>query len=204
MLGKKITAHEMAIDFISVILTIIMSIFCFFYFVLGNRMGLADDVARFFSVISIFGLFFIYEVKAEKSKIKKDICDGSLDDIIVYFSKTDEIKNLVVIFLQTAIILTFAAFNGVIDNIDKAQAFLFLVFAYLRHLYIFRKRNSCTQIMYVTNYDKIKDRVFVFFLPVMILGIAIYCKKIGIIDQLQALSVFLTQYFWHKYLIRKK
>ncbi len=194
----------MAMDFITTLLAIAMSVFCFFYFALGDRMGLAEDVARFFAIISIFGLFFIYETKAEKNKIKKDIYDGSLDDIIVYFSKIDKIKNLAVIFLQTAIILTIAAFNGAVDNIDKAQAFLFLAFAFLWHLYIFRKRDDSAQIMYATNYDKIKDRVFVFFLPVMILGIAIYCKKIDVIDQLQALSVFLAQYFWHKYLIRKK
>lgn len=198
------TAYEMAMDFITVVLTIVMSIFCFFYFILGNRMGLAEDLARFFAVISIFGLFFIYETKTEKNKIKKNICNGSLDDIIVYFSRTDKIKNLAVIFLQLAIILSIAVVNGIVDNIDKSQAFLFLVFAFLWHLYIFRKREDYAQIMYATNYDKIKDRVFVFLLPVIILGIAIYCKKIDVIDQLQALSVFLSQYFWHKYLIRKK
>ena len=203
MLEKKITAYEMAIDFIATALMIVMSVFCFFYFILGNRMGLAEDIARFFAVVSIFGILFIYSAKVEKNKAKKDICKESLDDIIVYFSRIDKVKNLAIIFLQIAIILSLAAIDGAINNIDGLQVFLFFIFSFLWHLYIFRKRDG-SQIMYATNYDKIKDRVFVFFLPIMVIGVAIFCKKIDIIDQLQALSVFLLQYFWHKYLIRKK
>ena len=203
MLRKKITAYEIAMDFIATALAIAMSIFCFFYFILGDRLGLAEDLARFFAIISIFGILFIYGAKVEKNKIKKNICESSLDDIIVYLIKTDKTKNLTIIFLQSAIILGIAFFNKSINNIDGLQTFLFFVFSFLWHLYIFRKRDG-SQIMYATNYDKIKDRVFIFFLPTLILLTAICCKKIDIIDQVQALSVFSLQYFWHKYLIRKK
>ncbi|MCK5320751.1 hypothetical protein KAJ61_05185 [Candidatus Parcubacteria bacterium] len=203
MLRKKITAYEMAMDFIATALAIAMSIFCFFYFILGNRMGLAEDLARFFAIVSVFGILFIYWAKVEKNKIKKNIRESSLDDIIVYFIKTDKIKNLAVIFLQILIILGIAFFNGVVNSIDGLQAFLFFSFSFLWHLYIFRKRDG-SQIMYATNYDKTKDIIFIFFLPTLLLVTAICCKKIDIIDQAQALSVFLLQYIWHKYLIRKK
>lgn len=204
MFKKKTTAYEMVMDFIANLLVIAISVFCFFYFAVGNRMWLAQDVAGLFAVSSVFGLFFIYEAKAEKNKIKKNIGRISLDDILVYFIRTDKIKNLAIIFLQTAVILGIPFFSGYIDNIDGLQVFLLLVFAFSRHLYIFRIRDESLQLMYATNYDRIKDRIFMFFLPAIILGAALYFKKIDIIDQAQALSIFLLQYFWHKHLIRKK
>ena len=201
---KKTTAYEMVMDFIANLLVIAMSVFCFFYFAVGDRMWLAQDVAGFFAIISVFGLFFVYEVKSEKNKIKKNINKISLDDILVYFIGADKVKNLAIIFLQTVIIFGIPFFNKTINNIDGFQVFLLLVFTFLRHLYIFRIRDECLQLMYATNYERIKDRIFMFFLPAIILGAALYFKKIDIIDQAQALSVFLLQYFWHKYLIRKK
>jgi hypothetical protein len=101
------------------------------------------------------------------------------------------------------LILTLAFFNGRIDGVDETQAVLVFLLSYFWHLYIFRKRENYTELMFATVYDKIKDRIFSFFLPIFLVLIAVAIKKFDVLDQAQALLVFIVYYFWHKYLIRK-
>jgi hypothetical protein len=67
-----------------------------------------------------------------------------------------------------------------------------------------RKRDDNLEVtLNLTYYDKIKDEIVIFLLPIIVLVTAALTEGIDLTDMVQALLVFLTMYLWHNALFKK-
>lgn len=70
-------------------------------------------------------------------------------------------------------------------------------------LYKRKKEDNLEIVLNLSYYDKIKDELIVFLLPVIILFLAFFNGKIDLVDILQASCSFIIMYLWHMALFKK-
>lgn len=196
--------REMIFDFITTAITILLCSFVFFYFVVAGHWQTAEKIAKAAASASIFSIFFLLKLKTEKTKLIKFKEEASLDDVLVYFTKLDKFKDLVVIFLLPLLMAGIAWYDYRVNAVDVWQMILTFSAAFIWHCFLFRKKEDYGEIMSATVYDRIKDQIFVFFLPIVTLSVPLLNREFDVVDQLQIVITFGVMYFWHKYLIRKR
>lgn len=192
---------EKIMNVIENIFLVILSIFCFYFFIIGNRMDLADKVVRFMMVFAVFGFVFLIKAKLATRFVIKQKRDGiDLNEIIVYLEDADRVKDWIVVLLLPLVIIISTIFSLKITKLDVFQAIVVFVLIFLLHKILFKK--GMAKVEFLTIFDRVKDEMMTYFLPVSVLLIAYFGGSANFIDIVQAILVYGIAYAWHKILFR--
>ncbi len=196
----KFKAWDMFSSFLdTVFLVFLIAFFVYFFIVLGN-FDIATKIVQAAMLFSWVGLIFIVKWKAIKLKLRKLNKDGYLDEIIVYFTIMDRLKDLFFIFIIPLFMFLLAYFLGD-DGVEYTDwwqiIYVFIVFL-TWHLILFRKRRVFNDLRCAVSKDKLRDELVVYFMPVLIFGIAFLHGYIDNIDLLQTLAVLIVGIYRHK------
>jgi hypothetical protein len=191
------------IDFIHYVFSIALVAFCIFYFLAGDRFMIFGKFIKSLVPLSIFGLIFLLKFRFSKQSYHKQAKENNLNEIIKYITRTDKIKDIVVISLSSIFILGSSFFISYISMINILQALLIFFVMFFWHRFLFKKDNV-RDISYLTNLDKLKDEIAIFLIPIIFLGLAITDGEINIFEISQGIIVFLIIYAWHRILFKGK
>ena len=199
---NKMSAKDMIIDFVNTVFIIVLSIFCFFYFIIFDNMDVAKQIVKTAMVFSVFGMIFLIKMKIERIKIKKIKKEFNLDKIILYLSKLDLIKDIIVILLLSFIVFIIAFIEGSYNSVDTCQIFFILVYLLSWHFILFRKKDNTEKLIIITNLDEYFDNFVIFVMPILFFLIPLFLKSIDIIDIFQVCILFVILYLWRKILFK--
>jgi hypothetical protein len=162
--------------------------------------GVAEKIVKISVNLSIFGILLLIKLKILRHKIKHEEKDKTFDDISVYFSRTDRIKNLIIILAILFLMFLSSFFWAPDMGVAFVQIFLVFIFLYFWHIYLFRKRDSLAVRMYATILDELIDSVLNYFMPIVILSTSLFFNYYSAIDIVNALLVLGILYLRHKIL----
>jgi len=180
--------------------------FFVYYFVLGGRMELAQELTKMIIALGFFVILFVVNYLNGKRRVKKMKDEMGADEVIVHVnSKIKLLDKMVSVFLGL-MILFIALYGGYLDSIDIAQTLLVVIIHYCWHYYLFFSKTmvSYSTISALTYLDKMKDYAVLLMIPMVVLLIPIFGHSFSSTDILQALVVFLLAYAWHRYLFIPK
>lgn len=197
-------AREMIFDFLNDSFLLVISLFFFFYFFLGGRLEQASALVKMFIPLAIFLLFLLIKTKFNARRYRKYKNEFNLDQKVCYLTDSDKIKDAVVVLSLPAVMLGFTALDKYVDIIDILQASAVFIVSYAWHLKIFRPKDEYGELVYITNSDKIKDEVIIFLLPVIVIAITLLFGRIDLVDNFQAVSVFVVMHFWRLILFKNR
>ncbi len=191
---------DMIFDFLHTVFLLALIAFCVFYFIVGNHWGVAEKIVKIAVNLSIFGILFLIKLKIVRRQIKREEKNKSFDDISVYFSRADRIKNLIVIFVILALMSLSNFFWALDARIALVQILVIFILLYFWHIYLFRKRDALNMRMYATILDELVDSILIYFMPVIILSVSLFFNYYSAIDIVNALVVMGILYLRHKIL----
>ena len=197
------TVKDTIIDFIHYIFLIALVSFCIFYFLIGDRFFIFGKFLESLVPLSIFSMILLLKFRFGRQSYHKFAKENNLDEIIKYITKLDKIKDIVVISFLPIFIIGSSFLISYISIINVVQAVLIFFTMFFWHRLLFKKDNV-RDISYLTNLDKLKDEVAIFFLPLIFLGLSITDGEIDLIEIFQGVAVFLIMYAWHRILFRSK
>ena len=200
----KNRARDMFFDFLEVALLVGLVIFAFVYVIIGNRLGM---LAKFFE--NIFSLFFFIflafsNFSINRRRLRKYRREQTLHDTIFYLDENDAKKDIFVIGLSTFAIFLLPYFDRSFYLEDALQTGIFLALALGWHFYIFKMNDYGNAANTVNGLELILDRIFIFFLPVIVILVAVAFGDTDIIDFAQALAAMGFMFFWRMILFREK
>ena len=199
---RETSASGFFFDFVETVLAIALGSFVLFYFVLGDRFFLAQQVVKTVMPVSIFLLMFIIKSKVNRRKIKKLQKEDKYDEIYVDLSLQDKRMDMGIIFVSSFFIIILPMLiDRIIYTEDIMQSSSFLLLLFLWHSYIFRKREH-SESMYLNKNDKARDEMFVYIIPVVCMLAPVMNINVDIIDIIQAIIGFGMIYIWRMYMYR--
>ena len=196
-------AKDLIIDFFNYALLLFLIIFCLIFFIVGNRLAVFTEFIKLLMPLAYFGIFFLVRLKFDREALRKRKKEGNLNEIIKYLTKLDKIKDLIIISILSIIILIIAMIDGYVDVFDILQAIIAFLTMFFWHLALIRKGKNINESMCITYFDKIKDEMVIFLLPIIIISIVLVNKNVNMVDFLQAFIPFLAIYVWHQYYLVK-
>lgn len=197
------TAKDLMIDFINYLFLILLSVFFLFYVVFGNRFEIFKEIMQMLLPFSIFGILFLVVLRVRISNIKKYKKACIDEEVIVYFTAYDRSKDLIVRFGLPFIILFLPSLESQLNAVDISQALLIFIMNMAWHRILLRPKADGGEIFSLTRLDRIKDELFIYFLPLVVIATAALNKEVNTIDILQALAAFAVPLSWHLILFKK-
>lgn len=191
---------KIIIDFLNYAFLLLLVSFVLIYIIVGDRIEIFTNIAKSLVPLSYFMGMFILALKADRDRYEKFRKEDKLDEIIIYFDKIDNIKDIVVTIILPVVIL-FIGMIKEITIIDIAQAISAFALMYFWHLVIFMKKEDMAGIQFMTNFDKIKDRVVIFVLPIVVIAIPLSRNLVDTIDIFQAFAAWFIMMAWRKILL---
>lgn len=191
---------KIIIDFINFAFLLGLIVFILLYIIIGDRLDAFTNIAKALVPVAYFFGMLLLGFRMDRDKIEKIRKEDKLDEIIRYLDKTDSIKDIVVIITLPVTVLLLAMINEV-NTYDIIQAITAFVLMYLWHMVIFRRKEDMAGIQFMTNFDKIKDQIVIFLLPLVIVTIPFGIGLIDTIDFLQTFAVFILMYGWRKIML---
>jgi hypothetical protein len=196
-------AKDMMIDFLNYAFLLALVSFCIIFFAVGDRFTTFYEFLKMLVPFSLFGIFFLVFLKIKRNDIRQLRVEETLEEIVIYLTRADIIKDrIIIIFLASFIIIT-DYFTASQLSIGVLQSFIFLLAMLIWRIIIFRKREDTTGVVSLTNFDAIKDEIYINTLPVILLLISISGGEVNSYDILEAVLIFITLNFWHKILFKK-
>jgi hypothetical protein len=197
------TAKDLMIDFLNYLFLILLSIFFLFYVVFGNRLEIFKEIMQVLLPFSIFGILFLVVLKVRLSNIKRYKKTDIADEIIVYFTDHDRGKDLLVRFGLPFVMLFLPSLDSRLDAVDIAQALLMFIMNMAWHRLLLRPKSEAGVVACLTRLDRVKDELFIYFLPLVVIAIAALNQHVDTVDILQALSAFAVPLSWHLILFKR-
>lgn len=194
---------DLALDFINYLFLLGLIIFFLLYIILGDRFAFFTEFFKSIVPLAFFGVPFLIIIKLRRESCKKYRKEDKLNEIILYLSKLDKLKDKIVIISAALLIIVIAIIDGDINTIDIAQAIIFFITIFFWRLILFRRKDELSGLSYITLFDKVKDEVVVFLMPIIIIAIALLGKEVNLVDFFQALVTFLIIFGWHMIMFRK-
>jgi len=199
---KETNASGFFFDFVETVLAIALGSFVLFYFILGDRFFLAQQIVKAVTPLSIFLIIFLIKTRINRRKIKKLKKDDKFDEIFVELTAEDKRRDFYIIVIAViSVILLPLLTDRIIYGEDLAQSFSILLLLFLWHSYMFRKRDH-GEAMYVNKIDKARDEIFIFVIPVVALLAPLMIVNVDLIDILQAIISYGIVYLWRNYMYR--
>lgn len=196
----KTRSKDMIFDFLNTVFLLVLIAFCVFYFIVGDNWAVAEKIVKISFSLSIFGILFLIKLKMVRREIKREKNSKSFDDIAVYFSHGDKIKDLIIIFTILLLMFLGSFFWSPNLKISFWQILIIFLFLYFWHIYLFRKRDSSAVRMYATILDELVDSVFIYFTPIIVLSISLLYDSYSEMDIANALILISILYLRHKIL----
>lgn len=131
-------ARTYILDFVNYILFLLLSVFFFYYLILGDKVGVVSKVMRALVPLSYFALAFVIKMRVNLSNYKKRKKENDTE-LVLYLSHWDKIKDEIVIFLLPVIVLLVASLESGVDATSVVQALLVFIVMYAWHIILFRK-----------------------------------------------------------------
>ena len=180
--------------------------FFVYYFVLGGRMELAQELTKMIIAFGFFVVLFIINYFKGNQQIKKIKNEIGSDEEITHISSKMKLLDKTVSIVLGLIILFIALLGNSLDSIDIAQVLLAVIIHYGWHYYLFLSRAmvSYSTVSALTYLDKTKDYAVLLIISMVVLLMPILGRSFSSIDILQALVVFIVAYTWHRYLFIPK
>jgi len=196
---------EMILDFTQWVFSLTLVSFFIVYFIVGDRFTIFTDFFLKLAIpLGVAGLFFLTMLKRRVKKMRKLQRDDVLSEILSYITKKDKIKDIIVIGLLPLLIMGIAIYDADFEASDVIQAvgvaFIMLVW----HRMLFREREVASKIIYLTNFDKYKDELVIFFIPVLVMIIGAKGGTLDVVDWLQAGFSFTVLYVWHHFIFKHR
>ena len=193
----------MIIEFVNTVFLIILIYFSLFYYILGNALGEFYGMLKFIAPLALFASPLVYIFRERRPQYKKLKKEDTLNEVINYIAHTDIILDRIIIITLPLILLGISIYNFYFGAVDLIQAFVVILILLGRHLMLFFKRENTERIMQITNFDKLKDEIVLFSLPLIIMSVGAGLRSINTIDYFQAVTAFVIMYVWHKYLFKE-
>jgi len=191
------------VDFLNFTFFLMLVIVVILYIVVGDRIEIITKIVKMIIPVAYFVGMFLLAVRSDQDKFEKFRKEDKLDEIIKYLDRVDSFKDILVIITMPVLILLIGMIEelSVIDVIQALSAFIFM---YIWHIILFRKREDLAGMQCVTNFDKIKDTIVVFILPLVVIAIPLSTGLATAVDIFQAFAAFLLMYVWRKIMFLKE
>lgn len=98
------SAKDMAIDFINLVFLLILTGFCIFFFIAGDRFENFTILLKSLVPLAFVGIIFIIKLKLNRRELKKRKYENNLD-IVLHLTFMDKLQSDIISFLIPAVIL---------------------------------------------------------------------------------------------------
>lgn len=193
---------EIFFDFLNFAFLLLLIAFFIIYMIFGDRFIALTKIMQAMAPVAFFGILMLVKIKQEREKVKKFKNDQNQDEILVFFSPIDRIKDMIVIFLSAIIVFGIAIFNFNADLSDLIQSLVVPVVMIPANMLLFRARNTPVSEYYATRLDQSIDEIILYVLPAVISIVALFTVSIDIVDLVQAITPFAIFVIWRKRLFR--
>lgn len=186
---------DIFIDFLNYAFLIVIIILCLIFFVVGDRFETFTVILKSMMPLAFFASIFIFFLKRKrKQKLKKG---DNLDEVVIFLTKADKRKDIVVIILLFLVIFTLSYLSSDFLISDVVQVlFIFLVMASWH--YILFKKNSYENHISITVKKILNDEIIISLLPIMFyVPMYFFGTYPNIKDVFQSLILFIVMYSWH-------
>lgn len=200
-MANKYRAIDMIADFLTTIFILAIGAFIFYFFILGNRLELAEKIVKAMMPLSFFSLIFLVKIKTNKHKKRKLQKEANDNIVVCYLTDRNIRKDLAIIIVSSLIILLLALFSKPFTIVDVYQFVVCISILLFWHFIKFRKPKDSYETPSLNRIDILKDELILTSLPVILLIIAIATIGVDLIDILQSFISPLIMYVWHKILI---
>ncbi len=198
-------AKDLIIDFINYVFLLIMISFCILYFTVGDHFSEFGKFLKIILSFSVFGVFFLINLKAQRNLIVKLNEERTLNEIIGYFTEQDGYKDKIILLFLPVVIIAIGFWAGPILFSDFVQALAAFFFTLFWHRILFKAPDTGAKLIILRNIDEIKDRIIIFILPILIVGIGMFEIEINTaVDFIQGGAGFLLMIGWHQILFNDK
>lgn len=186
-------------------IAILIGAFFVYYFVLGDRMYLAQEITRAISSFGLILALFSVNLFTAQKKIKKVQEEGSGgNDVFVVSYQMKNIDGGICLFASLSILLI-AWYDGSFNMVDMAQAILGLALLLGWHFYLYHSRvvPGYETVSNLNFLDKIKNGLIIYLIPVLLLLIPVLGRTFNTVDVIQTFSFLIISYFSHRYIFSK-
>lgn len=189
-------ASEIVIDFINQLFMVGLICFVLIFIILGDRLGAAYAIMQALSPFGFFGLFFMIKFKFSREKVRKMRSEDRLNEVLFYLTDKDISWDWFFIIIIPVLIFIFPFFFTDLNSFDLIQFLLvFSAFAFI-HKIVFKK-DQYGERQYLTRLDETIDEIVLFFLPILVYGIAFFIYTVNVLDIVQSVLVLILFYLWH-------
>jgi hypothetical protein len=198
-------AKDLIIDFINYAFLLILISFCVTFFIIGDRFFLFGVFLKIILPFSIFGIFFLINLKIQRNSIIKFDNEGVLNEIIGYLTDQDRLKDKIVLIILPIVILSANFINGYLVFLDIAQAILAFFYMFLWHKILFKPQENAAKITFLRNIDKIKDEIAIYILPLLVSGFGMFRIEVNaVVNFFQGIACLVIMLSWHYILFRDR
>ena len=195
-------AKEMFFEFLDTVFTSFVIAFIVFYFIVGRHWDVAEFIVKALTPFSVFSLIFIVKFKLGKRRMKKMAVEARLDEPCFYLSKSDRLKDRLVIAGLFFVLLAVPFFDNSFNAVDLWQGLLVLFIYSFWHIFLFKGEEG-DDLIPVTYFDQLKDEAVIFFTPVAVLAVSLLARDTSWLDVIQAIIAAGVMYIWHRHLFNK-
>ena len=196
-------AKDMMFDFVETLFLILLITFIVFYFIVGNRLGLAEDIIKTVIPFAIFGILFLSKLKYSRHELRRLDRESTAEEAVIYPTAILVKWNIRVIIIISFIILLIPFFNKTLSIIDALQAFVFGGPMYVWHRYLFFSKGSKSPDKAISRAQMNKDEMLIFSLPIIVLLPPLLARDLNTLDIIQALAAIGLMFSWRKYFYYK-
>jgi len=196
-------AKDIMFDFIETIFLILLISFIVFYFIVGDRLGVAEDVIKTVLPFAIFGLLFLSKLKYSRHELKWLDRKSTAEEAVIYPTAALVKWDTRVIIIISLILLLIPFFNKTLSIIDALQVFVFATLMYIWHRHLFFSKGSKIPDKAINRAQINKDEMFIFSLPIIVLVPPLLARDLNTLDVIQALVAITLMFAWRKYFYYK-
>lgn len=195
-------AKDMLLDFLNYAFLLALVSFCIVFFAVGDRFVTFYEFLKMLVPFSLFGIFFLVFLKIKRNDIRQLKVEETLEETVIYLTRADIIKDRIIVIFLTLFIMVTDYLTGSQLSIGILQGFIFLLAMLVWRIIIFKKREDTTGVVSLTNFDTIKDEIYINTLPVILVLIGISGGEVNLYDIIEVTFIFIILNFWHKILFR--
>ena len=196
-------AKDIMFDFLETIFLILLISFIIFYFIVGNRLELAENILKTVLPFAVFGILFLSKMKYNRLDLKRLNRGSTADEAEIYPTPVLIKWDVRMIVIISLIIILIPFFNKTLSIIDALQAFIFGGLMYAWHRYLFFTKGSKAPDKAISRVQINKDEMFIFSLPIIVLIPPMLARGLNTLDIIQALVAIALMFAWRKYFYYK-
>jgi hypothetical protein len=190
-------AKDLFFDFLETVLLIALTTFVIFYFIIGDRLYIAQRFINLILPLSVVAIPFILKIKLSRRQIRKFQNESAMDEVAVYprLRYIDWDIRFAVLVPLMLVLIPFILSS--LTTEDIVQAFLSGILMAVWHFHIF-KDSAGRGLPQLTRLDIIKDQIAIYLMPVLILIVPMLGANVDYIDAIQVIFFFVFMYIWRQ------